>query len=219
LLVLPDFEKPFSVVVDACDVAVGGVLLQGNRPVAYYSRKLNPAEVNYGTSDREMLAVIFALREWRYYLHGAKFTIVADHRPNTYLDATTNSHALRRRARWLAESSDCTYDWVYQPGSKLAADPVLRAPQLFSLLPRPSRVTREGLHSEQGLADEQSLQQDQPSTNRAVCRARTQKMGKIPRASEASAWFARWVEQRAASFARRIRKVRTLHGSAGGPAH
>jgi hypothetical protein len=61
---------------------------------------------------------------------------------------------------WLAESSDFTHDWAYQPGSKPAADPDSRSPQLFSLLPRPSRITREGLHSEQCLATDQSLQQD-----------------------------------------------------------
>ena len=69
--------------------AVGAVLVQHDRPVAYYSRKLTDAEVHYSASDIEMLAVICALGEWRCYVEGAHFTIVTDHRPNTYLDQAT----------------------------------------------------------------------------------------------------------------------------------
>jgi RNase H-like domain found in reverse transcriptase/Reverse transcriptase (RNA-dependent DNA polymerase) len=55
VLVLPDFDKPFTLVCDACDVAIGGILLQESRPVAYYSRKLHGPELRYSASDREML--------------------------------------------------------------------------------------------------------------------------------------------------------------------
>jgi hypothetical protein len=53
VLILPDFEKRFELVVDACQVppAVGAVLLQDGRPVAYYSRKLSGAELIYSPSD------------------------------------------------------------------------------------------------------------------------------------------------------------------------
>jgi len=62
VLVLPDFDKPFEVVTDACQTppAVGGVLLQEGRPVAFYSRKLSGPELNYSVTDIEMLAVIGA---------------------------------------------------------------------------------------------------------------------------------------------------------------
>lgn len=101
-----------------------------------------------------MLDVIFALGEWRCYLHGAKFTIVTDNRPHTYLDETTNSHALRRRARWLAESADYTYEWMYKPGTGLVAVPISRAPQLFSLIPTPTRTIREDVTPEGGTDDD-----------------------------------------------------------------
>jgi hypothetical protein len=45
VLVLPDFDKPFTLVCDACDTAIGGILLQESRPVAYYSRKLHGPEL------------------------------------------------------------------------------------------------------------------------------------------------------------------------------
>jgi hypothetical protein len=59
---------------------VGTVLLQAQRPVAYYSRKLSVAELNYSVSDIEMLVVRLALRECRCYLEGAKepFTLVSN---------------------------------------------------------------------------------------------------------------------------------------------
>jgi hypothetical protein len=62
---MPDFEKHFEVVTDACEIppAIGGVLLQDAHPVAFYSRKLSGAELNYSATDKEMLGVIYALRE------------------------------------------------------------------------------------------------------------------------------------------------------------
>jgi hypothetical protein len=71
-------------------VAVGAVLLQEGHPVAFYSRKLSGPELNCSVSDIEMLEVISALREWRCYLEGVPFTIVTDHKPNTYLSDSAN---------------------------------------------------------------------------------------------------------------------------------
>jgi transposase InsO family protein len=134
VLVLPDFEQPFTLVCDACDLAIGGILLQESRPVAYYSRKLHAPELRYSASDKEMLAVIAGLREWRCYLEGRPFVIETDHQPNTYLDNTPPSaHSLKRRARWLSESGGYDFTWKYRPGATNIADPVSRAPQHLRL--------------------------------------------------------------------------------------
>ena len=133
VLVPPNLDAPFELIADACECppAVGAVLVQHDRPVAYYSRKLKDAEVHYSASDIEMLAVICALGEWRCYVEGAHFTIVTDHRPNTYLDQATNAHTLKRRARWLDISCGYDYEWEYRPGRSNVADPISRAPQHF----------------------------------------------------------------------------------------
>jgi hypothetical protein len=109
VLVLPDFYKPFTLVCDACDLAIGGILLQESRPVAYYSRNLQGPELRGSAFDKEMLGVIAGLREWRCYREGRPFVIETDHQPNTYLHASPPSaHSLKRRARWLAESGVLT---------------------------------------------------------------------------------------------------------------
>jgi hypothetical protein len=147
VLTMPDFEQHFEVVTDACDIppAIGGVLLQEGHPVAFYSRKLNGAELNYSATDKEMLGVIGALREWRCYLEGKPFTLVTDHKPNTYLDTASNCHTMRRRARWLDESGGFDYVWRYREGRINVADPISRAPQHFSLM-------RSPMHGSQGWA-------------------------------------------------------------------
>ena len=57
---------------------------QGSRslhPVAFFSRKLNQAQQNYSATDREMLAIVEALRFWRHLLHGLEFKVRTDHKP------------------------------------------------------------------------------------------------------------------------------------------
>ena len=83
MLRLFDPELPARVGADASGVAIGGVLMQEEkgvwRPVAYYSRKLSPAEQRYTTRERECLAIKQCLVEWRHYLLGAPFQVLSDH--------------------------------------------------------------------------------------------------------------------------------------------
>ncbi|CAK1587698.1 unnamed protein product [Parnassius mnemosyne] len=85
LLQYPDFSQPFIVTTDASNYAVGAVLSQGpigkDKPIAYASRTLNKQEGNYSTTEKELLAILFAVKTFRPYIYGNKFKIVTDHRP------------------------------------------------------------------------------------------------------------------------------------------
>jgi hypothetical protein len=60
--------------------------------VAFESRKLISAELNYQTIEKEMLAIVHALRVWRCYLEGAEFTVYIDHVSNTYFQRNQICH-------------------------------------------------------------------------------------------------------------------------------
>ncbi|KAL4376513.1 hypothetical protein GQ457_02G024510 [Hibiscus cannabinus] len=85
----PDWKLPFELMCDASDYAVGAVLGQrkGNifHPIYYASKTLNDAQVNYTTTEKEMLAVIFAFDKFRSYLIGTKVTVHTDHSAIKYL--------------------------------------------------------------------------------------------------------------------------------------
>jgi hypothetical protein len=134
VLAMPDFSKPLEVVTDASGSqkggALGAVLMQEGRVIAYESRTLNAAELNYTTTEQECLAVVHALKVWRCYLEGVKFTVITDHCPNTFL--ATQPLLSRRQARWSELMQQYNFDWVYRPGRVNVADPLSRIPSTTS---------------------------------------------------------------------------------------
>ena len=128
VLTMPDYTKDapeFEVVADASNFAVGAILLQGGRPIAFESRRLTPAERNYDTTEREMVAVIHALTVWRCYLDAAPLTIFSDHQPLKYL--STKPSLTPRQIRWSQFMEQFNYKWEYRVGRLNAADPLSRA--------------------------------------------------------------------------------------------
>jgi hypothetical protein len=90
ILVFPDCTKDFHVHVDASSIALGVVLSQpGTRdidhPLAFASRKLSTTEINYTTTEREGLAMVYALHKFRHYLLGGHFKMFIDHSALKYL--------------------------------------------------------------------------------------------------------------------------------------
>ncbi|CAN6544160.1 unnamed protein product [Malus baccata var. baccata] len=103
IIVPPDWSLPFELMCDASDYALGAVLGQRKekRPhVIYYaSRTLNDAQLNYSTTEKELLAVVFALDKFRSYLLGTKVIIYTDHATLKYL--FTKKEAKPRLIRWM----------------------------------------------------------------------------------------------------------------------
>ena len=104
VLSVPNMHKPYAVYCDASDLAAGAVLTQegeaGDNVIAYESRRFSDAETRYSTYEKELAAVVHALRTWRHYLEGAKFTVFTDHHALKYL--LTQKELTRRQARWLS---------------------------------------------------------------------------------------------------------------------
>ena len=109
LLALPDPSLPYEVVADASGFAVGAVLLQNGRPLAFGSFKLTESESQWHTTDKEMLASVIAMRTWRYYLErvsAENCIFVEDHHPST-CQPTKELHG--RQVRWSEFLSRFTF--------------------------------------------------------------------------------------------------------------
>ena len=125
LLRTPDEKKPYEVITDGSDYGLGAVLLQEGYPIAFESRKLNSAELNYTVTEKEMLAVVHALRVWRCYLEGAQFTVFTDHVSNTFFQ--TQPSLSRRQARWSEFIQRFgVFKWEYFKGECNVADALSR---------------------------------------------------------------------------------------------
>lgn len=84
LLSYPDFSKPFVIHTDASHTQLGTVISQNDSPIAFYSRKLNVAQTRYTTTERELLAIVETLKEFRNILLGQQIIVYTDHKNLTY---------------------------------------------------------------------------------------------------------------------------------------
>jgi hypothetical protein len=91
IVIAPDWSLPFEIMCDASDITLGGVLGQRRKKllhVIYYaSHVLNPAQMNYATTEKELLTVVYAFNKFRQYLLGSKVVIYTYHVALKYLFA------------------------------------------------------------------------------------------------------------------------------------
>jgi len=125
VLVSPQDSEPFRIEADSSDFASGAVLSQqlpGEEkwhPVAFYSKSLSPVEWNYEIHDKEMLAIIRALEEWRHFLEGARYPIEiwTDHKNLEYF--MTAKKLNRRQARWSLCLARFDFKLIHRPGRSM----------------------------------------------------------------------------------------------------
>ena len=84
LLNYPDFTKEFDIHTDASLLQLGACISQGGKPVAFYSRKLQPAQTRYTTTERELLSIVETLKEFRNILLGQKINVYTYYENLTY---------------------------------------------------------------------------------------------------------------------------------------
>jgi transposase InsO family protein len=118
VLRLPNNRFPFKVQTDASDEGIGAVLLQiypeGNRPVAYISKKFTLAQRRWSPMEQECYAFICALDKWHNYLSGTKFTWETDHKALTQLNKKAQIN--KRCERWRLKILEYDFDVKYIPG-------------------------------------------------------------------------------------------------------
>ncbi|XP_075083240.1 uncharacterized protein LOC142166992 [Nicotiana tabacum] len=103
VVVSPDWNQPFEVMCDASDTIVGAILGQRKdknfRPIYYANKTMNKAQLNYATTEKELLAVVFAFDKFRSYLIRTKVTVFTNHVTLKYLLA--KKYARPRLLRWI----------------------------------------------------------------------------------------------------------------------
>ncbi|KAF1332716.1 reverse transcriptase, partial [Globisporangium splendens] len=133
VLAIANHDKPFHVVCDASDYAIGCALMQHDdegheRVVSYQSRQLRPAERNYPVHDKELLAMKYSLVKFRVYLLGEeRFAIYTDHA--SLRTAVKTPHLSQRMARWFSFFAEYNFVVHYKPGkTNILADALSRRP-------------------------------------------------------------------------------------------
>ena len=150
-------SRPFELSTDASDTVIGFILSQRDdsgrdQPVLFASKTLNNNELNWHTRDKEAYAFIFALRKFRPYLLGRRFTWHTDHKGLQWLRNTRDPRG--RYARWLEETKEFYFGIKHRPGTTNPhADALSRIPVVNSL-------SRDGLFS---LAEFREYQQSDPA--------------------------------------------------------
>jgi hypothetical protein len=136
VLLSPDFNLPFTLHVDASDLAVGAILLQdqgkGLQPVAYDSKKLSETEQRWASNEKEAYSLVHACRVFRPYIDSKHtFTVRSDNTSVTNL--LSKPTLTKKQARWVEELSQYHFRLEHISGKDNTADPLSRRPALTAL--------------------------------------------------------------------------------------
>ena len=89
LLAYPDFNAPFVIHTNASKLQIGVVISQSGKPIAFYSKKMNSAQNNYTTTEKELLAIVATLKAFCNILLEHKITVYTDHKKLTFKNFNT----------------------------------------------------------------------------------------------------------------------------------
>ncbi|KAF0721971.1 hypothetical protein Ae201684_018793 [Aphanomyces euteiches] len=165
ILAYPDFDKPFFILVDACPVAVGAVLMQRqdnrDRVIAYTSQALDATQQKWihkkdGISEIECYGIVRATKKFRPYIDRRPFTIYTDHSALVWLCKTGSHSSNGKLARWAVHLQSLDFTVVHRPGSQIGcADGLSRLPTEASLEPiqTSDSYRYDGQHEEWVLQD------------------------------------------------------------------
>ncbi|GJX74331.1 reverse transcriptase domain-containing protein [Tanacetum coccineum] len=146
ILIAPDWDLPFELMCDASDFAIGAVLGQRHekhfRPIHYASKTMNEAESHYTTTEKEMLAVVYAFKKFWSYLILNKSIVYTNHFALKYLFAKKDSKA--RLLRWVLLLQEFTFKVIDTKGAEnLAADHFSRLENPYENVLDPKEVNEK----------------------------------------------------------------------------
>lgn len=146
----PDFDKPFIIECDASDTGIGAVLVQKfddqEKVISFYSAKLNKAQRNYTTTEKECLAVILAVEKFRPYIDGTEFTVITDHASLLWLQ--TMKEPASRLARWSLRLQQYTFKLIHRKGQHNVVPDALSRIYMDEDEQNPSTQTKENYAQE-----------------------------------------------------------------------
>lgn len=171
----PDFSEAneFILQTDASNIAISGILSnKNNKPIAYASRTLNKAEVNYPTVQKELLAIFWSVKHFRPYLYGRHFKILTDHKPLIYLFNLTDPSSRLTKFRLGLEEYDFHVEYI--KGSENVADCLSRivitsdelksmSEKVISVMTRAQYKQKENQEHDLGSEMATSVWPDQPN--------------------------------------------------------
>ena len=114
VLTFPNFDKVFVIECDASTKAIGGVLSQDGRPIAFFSEKLNEAKQRYSVYDLELYAMIQSLKRWRHYLLPKEFVVYTDNQALSYLNRQEKLN--QRHMKWMEFIQAYTFTIKHKKG-------------------------------------------------------------------------------------------------------
>ena len=128
VLTLPDFSKEFTIEADACGTGIGAVLMQGGRPIAFYSKSLGPKVAAQSIYEKEAMAILEALKKWRHYFLGSKLVIKTDQQSLKHMMNQRLVEGIQHKL--LLKLMEYDYIIEYKAGKdNVVADALSRLPQ------------------------------------------------------------------------------------------
>ncbi|GJV28384.1 reverse transcriptase domain-containing protein [Tanacetum coccineum] len=146
ILIAPDWDQPFELMCDASDYAIGAVLGQRIkkhfRPIHYASKTMTEAESNYTTTEKEMLAVVYAFKKFRSYLIMNKSIVYTDHSALKYLFNKKDAKA--RLLRWVLLLQEFDFKVIDTKGAEnYAADHLSRLENPYENVLDPKEINKK----------------------------------------------------------------------------
>lgn len=167
VLGLLDFTKPFIIECDASGGGIGAVLMQGGRPLAYLSQGLKGKSLLLSTYEKELLALVMAIRKWRHYLLGQSFKVKTDQQALKYL--LEQRIGTPAQQKWISKLLRFDFTVEYKSGRENRAVDALSRVET----PTTMKDTEETLTADGVTCNADEAEQDQETVHKSIATQHT----------------------------------------------